>query len=58
MVILLTDSTKSISTVAEWIIDLTRRIKSNYYLNNAVYLAEDIVEVTKPYYGGEVTYGY
>jgi dienelactone hydrolase len=29
----------------------------NYYLNNAVYLAEDILEATQPYYDGEVAYG-
>lgn len=30
----------------------------NYYLNNAVYLAEDILEeTTAPYYDGEVAYG-
>jgi hypothetical protein len=30
----------------------------NYYLNNAVYLAEDFLEsTTDPYYGGEVAYG-
>jgi hypothetical protein len=30
----------------------------NYYLNNAVYLAEDFLKTTKnPAYGGEVTYG-
>lgn len=30
----------------------------NYYLNNAVYLAEDILsETTEPYYNGEVDYG-
>ena len=30
----------------------------NYYLNNAVYLAEDILEeTTAPYYDGEVDYG-
>ena len=30
----------------------------NYYLNNAVYLAEEFLEsTTDPYYGGEVTYG-
>lgn len=30
----------------------------NYYLNNAVYLAEDFLEKTNnPYYGGEVDYG-
>ncbi|PTX58393.1 putative esterase [Kordia periserrulae] len=30
----------------------------NYYLNNAVYLAEDILsETTEPYYDGEVDYG-
>ncbi len=30
----------------------------NYYLNNAVYLAEDILEsTTDPYYDGEVDYG-
>jgi len=30
----------------------------NYYLNNAVYLIEDILQTTKnPNYGGEVTYG-
>lgn len=30
----------------------------NYYLNNAVYLIEDILQSTKnPNYGGEVTYG-
>ena len=30
----------------------------NYYLNNAVYLAEQFLESTsKPYYGGEVAYG-
>ncbi|MDH4109533.1 MAG: alpha/beta hydrolase-fold protein [Gammaproteobacteria bacterium] len=30
----------------------------NYYLNNAVYLAEDFLEnTTEPYYGGEVDYG-
>jgi hypothetical protein len=29
----------------------------NYYLNNAVYLAEDILESTDPYYDGEVDYG-
>lgn len=30
----------------------------NYYLNNAVYLAEEILEETsKPYYDGEVDYG-
>ena len=30
----------------------------NYYLNNAVYLAEEFLESTKdPYYNGEVQYG-
>lgn len=30
----------------------------NYYLNNAVYLAEEFLEsTTNPYYGGEVDYG-
>jgi hypothetical protein len=30
----------------------------NYYLNNAVYLMEDILEsTTQPYYDGEVDYG-
>jgi len=29
----------------------------NYYLNNAVYLAEEILEATDPYYDGEVAYG-
>jgi hypothetical protein len=29
----------------------------NYYLNNAVYLAEDFLRTTDPYYGGEVDYG-
>ena len=30
----------------------------NYYLNNAVYLAEEFLESTSdPYYGGEVDYG-
>jgi len=30
----------------------------NYYLNNAVYLAEEFLEATtNPYYGGEVDYG-
>lgn len=30
----------------------------NYYLNNAVYLAEDFLETTtEPHYGGEITYG-
>lgn len=30
----------------------------NYYLNNAVYLAEDFLEsTTDPYYGGEIAYG-
>jgi hypothetical protein len=29
----------------------------NYYLNNAVYLAEEILEATEPYYDGEVAYG-
>ncbi len=29
----------------------------NYYLNNAVYLAEEILESTSPYYDGEVAYG-
>ena len=30
----------------------------NYYLNNAVYLAEDFLKTTKdPFYGGEVDYG-
>ena len=29
----------------------------NYYLNNAVYLMEDILEETDPYYNGEVDYG-
>ena len=30
----------------------------NYYLNNAVYLAEDMLEeTTAPYYDGEVAYG-
>ncbi len=30
----------------------------NYYLNNAVYLAEEILEETSaPYYDGEVDYG-
>ena len=30
----------------------------NYYLNNAVYLAEEFLEsTTDPYYGGEVDYG-
>ena len=30
----------------------------NYYLNNAVYLAEDFLKTTKdPAYGGEVAYG-
>ncbi len=29
----------------------------NYYLNNAVYLAEDFLKTAQPPYGGEVTYG-
>ncbi len=29
----------------------------NYYLNNAVYLMEDVLESTDPYYDGEVDYG-
>ncbi|MEL7120516.1 MAG: hypothetical protein AAFO07_13780 [Bacteroidota bacterium] len=29
----------------------------NYYLNNAVYLMEDFLESTEPYYDGEVDYG-
>jgi hypothetical protein len=30
----------------------------NYYLNNAVYLLEQVLESTEnPYYGGEVRYG-
>ena len=29
----------------------------NYYLNNAVYLAEDFLRTTDPYYGGEIDYG-
>ncbi len=29
----------------------------NYYLNNAVYLAEEILESTDPYYDGEIDYG-
>jgi hypothetical protein len=29
----------------------------NYYLNNAVYLAEEFLENTDPYYDGEVDYG-
>jgi len=30
----------------------------NYYLNNAVYLAEEFLEsTTDPYFGGEITYG-
>jgi hypothetical protein len=30
----------------------------NYYLNNAVYLAEEFLESTQnPYYGGDVDYG-
>lgn len=29
----------------------------NYYLNNAVYLTEEILESTDPYYDGEVDYG-
>jgi hypothetical protein len=30
----------------------------NYYLNNAVYLAEDFLKTTKdPFYGGEIDYG-
>ena len=29
----------------------------NYYLNNAVYLAEQFLESTDPYYDGEVDYG-
>ncbi|MEM1217939.1 MAG: hypothetical protein AAGH79_03470 [Bacteroidota bacterium] len=29
----------------------------NYYLNNAVYLAEEFLESTQPYYAGEVDYG-
>lgn len=29
----------------------------NYYLNNAVYLAEDFLENSQPYYQGEVDYG-
>jgi len=30
----------------------------NYYLNNAVYLAEEFLEgTTEPYYGGEIDYG-
>lgn len=29
----------------------------NYYLNNAVYLAEEFLESTDPYYEGEVDYG-
>lgn len=29
----------------------------NYYLNNAVYLTEEFLEQTKPYYEGEVDYG-
>ncbi|MEO1715090.1 MAG: hypothetical protein AAFU60_17310, partial [Bacteroidota bacterium] len=29
----------------------------NYYLNNEVYLAEEFLESTQPYYAGEVDYG-
>ena len=29
----------------------------NYYLNNAVYLTEEFLEATDPYYNGEVDYG-
>jgi hypothetical protein len=29
----------------------------NYYLNNAVYLAEEFLKTTDPYYDGEVDYG-
>lgn len=29
----------------------------NYYLNNAVYLTEEFLESTQPYYDGEVDYG-
>jgi len=29
----------------------------NYYLNNAVYLAEEFLESTDPYYDGEIDYG-
>ena len=29
----------------------------NYYLNNAVYLTEEMLEATNPYYDGEVDYG-
>ncbi len=29
----------------------------NYYLNNAVYLAEDFLRTTDPYYAGEIDYG-
>jgi len=30
----------------------------NYYLNNAVYLAEEFLSTTKdPYFGGEILYG-
>ena len=29
----------------------------NYYLNNAVYLAEDFLKTTDPYYDGEIDYG-
>ena len=29
----------------------------NYYLNNAVYLAEDFLKAADPPYGGEIAYG-
>jgi hypothetical protein len=29
----------------------------NYYLNNAVYLAEDFLRTSEPYYDGEIDYG-
>jgi len=58
MHILKRDWEKGLGTKLEGKLNLYVGDMDNYYLNNAVYLAEQFLESTqKPYYGGEVAYG-
>ncbi|MGE0463942.1 MAG: hypothetical protein AB7Q16_21455 [Vicinamibacterales bacterium] len=56
--ILQRDWEKGLGTKLEGKLHLYVGDMDNYYLNNAVYLAEQFLEsTTKPYYNGEVAYG-
>jgi hypothetical protein len=56
--ILKRDWEKGLGTKLEGKLHLYVGDMDNYYLNNAVYLAEQFLEsTTKPYYNGEVAYG-